>query len=265
MNGWTGLHWACKRNNVESVRWLIANGVDTSMMNNLKQTAAELTNNPEILKLLGVDSADIVVNGAAATESSPLPIVPGYLANPVFSPRVDIDVQKPVTVKQPPPKITPVTNGITSSGSSMNYDHGYQSSGSSESHSAYTGYSNNNDSNRVLSVGTSPAKVAYKKEELVLKIRAANMEDEDYIEMDMKCSDLTYGMLLTACCRELGVNVQLVERIRKLPNTRLRNDRDVRRLTDYQELEIVMKGHTRPISASAAQDNLTSRRGSRRE
>lgn len=33
---------------------------------------------------------------------------------------------------------------------------------------------------------------------------------------------------------------------RKLPNTRLRNDRDTQRLIDYTELELVMKGHSRP-------------------
>ncbi|CAL4081588.1 unnamed protein product, partial [Meganyctiphanes norvegica] len=246
MNGWSGLHWASKRNQVESVQWLIANGADASLMNNQKQTAAELTNNPNILNLLGVETADIVVNGTSANES--LPIVPNYIANPPLAVKVELDVNRPTK--------THLSNGVTNSASSTNYNNGYQN-GSTERQSSYTSYSNN-EKNTTSSVGTSPVNVANRKEELVLKIRVANMEDTDFIEMDIKCSDLTYGQLLTLCCRELGVNAQLVERIRKLPNTRLRNDRDIRRLTEYQELEIVMKGHTRPVSASATQDDKTS-------
>ena len=34
---------------------------------------------------------------------------------------------------------------------------------------------------------------------------------------------------------------QVVERVRKLPNTLIRRDADVRRLTDYQELELVVR------------------------
>ena len=40
-------------------------------------------------------------------------------------------------------------------------------------------------------------------------------------------------------CKELGVNSATVERIRKLPNTKLRRDVEVRRLENYTELELV--------------------------
>ena len=33
----------------------------------------------------------------------------------------------------------------------------------------------------------------------------------------------------------------LVERVRKMPNTRLRRDKEVSRLADYQEIEIVCR------------------------
>ncbi len=41
-----------------------------------------------------------------------------------------------------------------------------------------------------------------------------------------------------------------IERIRKLPNTRLRRDVEVQRLANYEELELVLSKH--PVSLSAA-------------
>ena len=41
-------------------------------------------------------------------------------------------------------------------------------------------------------------------------------------------------------CQELGVNNDTVERIRKLPDTKLRRDVEVRRLEDYAKLELVL-------------------------
>lgn len=47
--------------------------------------------------------------------------------------------------------------------------------------------------------------------------------------------------MLHICCEELEIKESQVERIRKLPNTRLRKDSDVKRLTDFQCLEVVVK------------------------
>ena len=46
-------------------------------------------------------------------------------------------------------------------------------------------------------------------------------------------------LLQDLMCKELGVNSAAVERIRKLPNTKLRRDVEVRRLENYTELELV--------------------------
>lgn len=45
---------------------------------------------------------------------------------------------------------------------------------------------------------------------------------------------------MTVCCSELGLNSKYVERLRKLPNTRLRKDRDVQRLRDFEVLTILL-------------------------
>ncbi|KAG8223312.1 hypothetical protein J437_LFUL001186 [Ladona fulva] len=79
--------------------------------------------------------------------------------------------------------------------------------------------------------------------ELVLKVRVANVNDPDFIEIDIpNGSDLTYSKLLRTCCDELGVILSDVIRCRKLPNTIVRNDKDVQRLKNFQELELVISG-----------------------
>ena len=67
-----------------------------------------------------------------------------------------------------------------------------------------------------------------------------NGGDPDFIEIELARSELTYYSLLRVCCEELGLNASQVIRIRKLPNTMLRKDKDVQRLTQMQELEVVV-------------------------
>ena len=76
--------------------------------------------------------------------------------------------------------------------------------------------------------------------ELVLKARIANTGDSDYIEVELPRTSLTYEALLTTLCRELEVDKRLVQKVRKLPDTVLRKDKDVKRLCDLQELELVL-------------------------
>ncbi|XP_076443185.1 ankyrin repeat domain-containing protein 40-like [Babylonia areolata] len=86
-------------------------------------------------------------------------------------------------------------------------------------------------------------------DELVLKVRVAHVEDPDFIEVELPRVHLRYDALLNLMCAELGVDKQLVARIRKLPNTVVRKDKDVARLQDFQELELVLTN--RAISASS--------------
>ncbi|XP_010186517.1 PREDICTED: ankyrin repeat domain-containing protein 40-like, partial [Mesitornis unicolor] len=79
-------------------------------------------------------------------------------------------------------------------------------------------------------------------QELVLKVRIQNpnLKENDFIEIELDRQELTYKELLRVSCRELGVNPEHVQKIRKLPNTMLRKDKDVARLQDFQELELVL-------------------------
>ena len=78
-------------------------------------------------------------------------------------------------------------------------------------------------------------------DELVLKVRIANCGDPDFIEVELPIGDLTYSRLLRLCTEELDVNPAHVTRVRKLPNTIVRKDKDVARLKEGQELELVLQ------------------------
>ncbi|KYN04077.1 PREDICTED: ankyrin repeat domain-containing protein 40-like [Cyphomyrmex costatus] len=78
------------------------------------------------------------------------------------------------------------------------------------------------------------------QDELVLKIRIANTADSDFIEVELPRSELTYQALLCLCCKELDLNLHQIQKLRKLPNTRLRRDKDIQRLQNFQEIEVVI-------------------------
>jgi len=72
----------------------------------------------------------------------------------------------------------------------------------------------------------------------MVKCRIANSEEKDFVEVDVP--SLTYTGLLQSCCEELEVQQAAVAKIRKLPNVLVRKDKDVLRLSDQQELELVL-------------------------
>jgi len=89
--------------------------------------------------------------------------------------------------------------------------------------------------------------------ELVLKLRLAYSTDIDFIEAELNKCELTYASLLNLCCTELGLNCKYVERLRKLPNTWLRKDKDVQRLKDFEEIEVVLVGSKPKLSIEPAE------------
>ncbi|XP_011643312.1 ankyrin repeat domain-containing protein 40-like [Pogonomyrmex barbatus] len=76
--------------------------------------------------------------------------------------------------------------------------------------------------------------------ELVLKIRVANTADPDFIEVELPRNELTYQALLCLCCKELDLNPHQIKKLRKLPNTKLRKDKDIQRLQNFQEIEVMI-------------------------
>ena len=74
---------------------------------------------------------------------------------------------------------------------------------------------------------------------LVVKVRLCGSGESDFVEVELV--SLTYQALLHACCEELELSITDVAKIRKLPNILVRKDRDIQRMREGQELEVVMK------------------------
>ncbi|KAL1778579.1 hypothetical protein HispidOSU_002807 [Sigmodon hispidus] len=77
--------------------------------------------------------------------------------------------------------------------------------------------------------------------ELVLKVKIQNSKENDFIEIELHRQELSYQKLLQVSCCELGIHPDQVEKMRKLPNTLLRKDKDIQRLQDFQEIELLVK------------------------
>ena len=212
MNGWTGLHWAVKRGHESIVTFLLQHGADPSIQNDKGDSASVLAANERIVDILRTadpysvkDIPRKVGSNGEKKTADPSSVegsefVPNYLKHPVFP-----HTQQSGFVKTEPVKpVPPVTNPLPP-------------------------HMSQRTSNRPTNVDEG---------ELVLKVRQCG--DEDFIEVELDIEELTFENLLDVCCRELEVSRDVVVKVRKLPNTLLRKDKDVRRLKQFQEIELVL-------------------------
>ncbi|XP_064477965.1 ankyrin repeat domain-containing protein 40-like [Ornithodoros turicata] len=183
INGWTPLHWAAKRSNVNMVRYLLSQGADPSLTSAKGEAPSAITDNEEIRRLLGEMSP-------VETKASSLPITPHFVSHPPLDYKVDL----------------------------------------SEIHGR--------TSEHVSDIKSTSSFV--EESDIVLKLRIAYLDDPDFIEVELPRKDLTLANLLRTSCEELGADPKRVCKIRKLPNTIIRKDRDVQRLAPGQELELVL-------------------------
>ena len=211
VNGWTPLHWAAKRGHANIVKYLIKEGVDTAVLTKKGETAAQLASDESIIHLLGADE-----NVAVNSSNEALPIVPNYLRNPDF-----FYAQK--TLNNEPEKWD-------------NRERGDLHRANPKVSVTYERHETKDPSHYSTSLGTQ------KDDEFVLRLRIADAEETDFIEVDFDRSNMTFQNFQAVCCVELGIEaVNDVQKIRKLPNTIVRNDRDVKRLLSFQEFEVVLK------------------------
>ncbi|XP_041342627.1 ankyrin repeat domain-containing protein 40-like isoform X1 [Pyrgilauda ruficollis] len=305
INGWTCLHWACKRNHAQVVSCLLEAGADKRILTAKGELAAQLTSKPDIRKILGVEEQ----TECQGVKDLNLSIVANYLANPFPNIYTEESIQGSLAESQSesasissasqsetshcpsaaqaesiciptscssgetfpaadaaarPPPMPTVT--AATAGTSPGMPHG---SGCPPLTTPSLGLCSPGVSGQALPLQphTCPSSPApafqpffftgtfpYNMQELVLKVRVQNLRDNDFIEIELDRQELTYQDLLRVSCCELGVNPEQVEKIRKLPNTLLRNDKDVARLQDFQELELVlMRSDSSPFrNASAA-------------
>lgn len=203
MNGWTPLHWAAKRGHASIVKYLVQQGVDTAALTSKGETAAQLSTDTGIRQLLGEGESTDLKTSDA------LPIVPNYLRNPDFF-YAEKDECRMLERRE---------QGTTSNTWNQEF------------------------STDVASLENSNSCTAQLGEEIVVKLRIADSEEKDFIEVDLDKSNLTFPILEAVCCKELDIEANDIKKIRKLPNTIVRNDKDVKRLVPFQELEVVLKGN----------------------
>lgn len=332
INGWTCLHWACKRNHKHIVSYLLSCGADKDILTAKDELASQLTSKADIKRLLGVEVEEV-----PEVKEPELPIIPNYLSNPPFmystldskaeavlqqrltqngssehtedcpsesvplSPVHEPETPQhqasesasapssqpfsqpssrgfiPVCEQNGAPPVTAAVNCSVPMDLSVephlnHIDHQHAShNGTAHSppSSALPGNSGAQvpvpSSNPAVSRQQSiPQQLTYSPaggpmpafqpffftstfpvnvQELVLKVRIQNptARENDFIEIELDRQELTYRSLLRVCCRELDISAEHVEKIRKLPNTMLRKDKDVARLQDFQELEVVLE------------------------
>ncbi|XP_052375971.1 ankyrin repeat domain-containing protein 40 [Oncorhynchus keta] len=318
INGWTCLHWACKRNHKPVVSYLLNSGADQEILTAKDELAVQLTSKPEIRRLLGVEEEEV-----PEIKEPELPIIPNYLSNPPFmyskmdnkaelilaqltqngngdhssdDPHSDSASCRPPTsnsclsnrraysltsrgrgpsshwrsrteCRRAPPRLSPSTEAClwTSPWSPTWSTMGSTTLGgpSTTSSSSQAQVANANPSmTRQQSLpqqlncgqgagGNMPAFQPFfftstfpvNVQELVLKVRIQNpnARENDSREVELDRQELTYRSLLRVCCRELTSAPNTWRRSAKLPNTMLRKDKDVARLQDFQELEVVLE------------------------
>ncbi|XP_072298560.1 ankyrin repeat domain-containing protein 40 [Eucyclogobius newberryi] len=338
INGWTCLHWACKRNHKHIVSYLLDCGADKDILTAKDELASQLTSKPDIKRLLGVEVEEV-----PETKEPELPIIPNYLSNPPFiyssldrqaeavpsqhlaqngsadhaedsnsdsvplSPAHETESQSEASESATVPSTQPLSQASTRGFIPVCEQNGAFSPPPSRSRSVvnctvpmdlsvephlnhidqqYTAHNGTAHSPPLPAPSPSngggvqapvtstnpgvsrqqsiPQQLTYSQgggpmpafqpffftstfpvnvQELVLKVRIQNptARENDFIEIELDRQELTYRSLLRVCCRELDISTEHVEKIRKLPNTMLRKDKDVARLQDFQELEVVLE------------------------
>jgi len=206
INGWTALHWAAKRNHLNIVNLLCNHGADKSISTNKGELPAQLTSEGVIKVLLSANLNKLGSTPPVKTvkKEENLAITPNYIRSPPLGYKVDTkDSREQAAVQEKRPRI---------------------------------------EATKLAPQRRQVSQVVGSPQELILKVRVAGSEDPDFIEVEMPGDSLTLEYLVVVAAEELEIETSQVERVRKMPNTRLRRDKEVSRLADYQEIEMVLKG-----------------------
>ena len=85
-----------------------------------------------------------------------------------------------------------------------------------------------------------------KSREICIRARVSEGEERDFIELDIDLDACSFEDLTSVLCKELKIDIQVltVRKVRKLPNTIVRNDRDVQRLIEGSAVELVLRDRT---------------------
>jgi hypothetical protein len=239
LNGWTALHWACKRSHVAIVEHLLGKGADVNLVSTEGESVAQVTSDDQVLKLLSrydltKEAATVGTPENNSFEEQSPGFVPNYLQHPAW-PYYDVQrnlerlhtaTATAVPTYTDREKRLPETVG-DSLAKEMDQLHLLRTEKTSS----------------CCKCGQNRPRPS----PLLVKVRVSGSGESDFVEVEV--APPTYPALVSACCEELELSPSDVAKIRKLPNVLVRKDRDVQRMADGQELEVVLKGEG-PTAAS---------------
>ena len=212
VNGWTGLHWAAKRGHGCIISALLKNNADPSINNFNGESAVDVSKNENTRAILQnklQSKSEVCANVNKNDETKKVNSNTSDDTHINFIPNYLLNPVFPHLQQNIPENMDKPSNRFSNDNLLLH------------SEMEQTINTISNDEN-----------------ELVLKVRV--IYSSDFIEVELNLNELTYDNLLNVCCDELNVNKVNVIKIRKLPNTILRKDKDVRRLKQFQELELVV-------------------------
>lgn len=88
-----------------------------------------------------------------------------------------------------------------------------------------------------------------------MKVRVSGSGESDFVEVEVP--SLSYSSLLKSCSEELEVATHEIVKIRKLPNVWVRKDKDVQRMKEGQELEVIIKSGSATASVTPPPPPIT--------
>jgi len=234
INGWTALHWAAKRNHLNIVNLLCNHGADKNIPTNKGEVAAQLTSEGVIKVLLNA-----MKGGSTATAPSTTP------TTAATTPASNGDSKKQNISVKSEEKLAITPNYIRNPPLAYKVDLGEKKEKQKE-----RSHQKQDKRMRIAKHFDSDEETLG---DLILKVRTAD-RDPDYIEIELAKDALTLEYLIVMGCEELGISPDAVERVRKMPNTRLRRDLEVSRMKDFQEIEFVLKA---PPKENGVDDSST--------
>ncbi|ESN92495.1 hypothetical protein HELRODRAFT_115846 [Helobdella robusta] len=206
INHWTALHWACKRGHKSIVAYLLKEGANPSITTLNRETCWQLCSDPNFSVPFTGKPEFCNISSDNNNNSFEQSFVPHYLAHPIF----------------PYAKQNSTDQHDDYSIDEFQNDYGKRSK-----------MSNLSMEREFCNASSLPSS------ELVLRVKLEN--ESDFIEVDFQDRNtLTFKQLFEILCNEFKIEKSSMKKLRKLPNTIVRNDRDVRRLSDFQELELVL-------------------------
>ncbi|CAH8450963.1 unnamed protein product [Dicrocoelium dendriticum] len=72
------------------------------------------------------------------------------------------------------------------------------------------------------------------------KARLADQDDKDFFEFELPLETCDFSEFRTLLAKEFSIDPAQIKKVRKLPNTVIRNESDLKRLVNGVELEVVL-------------------------